>query len=281
MPGSNPRALEKARSLPADALIFDLEDAVSPQEKPAARDQVIDAVNRGGYGHREVVVRVNGADTPWGADDLRALAGTTADAILLPKVDDADTVAFSREQLSHAGAPKDLPLWIMAETPNGVLNIREIAGCDPALAAIVMGTSDLARALRLPADPQRLGLQSSLGLCVLAARAEGLDILDGVFGDLDAPDAFFESCRQGKALGFDGKTLIHPRQLEAANEVFGVSATEVEQAQRIISAWDKAVADGKGIAVVDGQMIEQLHVDMARRLVALKAAIAGMVDEDT
>lgn len=281
MPGSNARALDKARGLPADGLILDLEDAVAPEQKRLAREQVLDALGTGGYGSRELVVRVNGPDTPWGTDDLRALAGANADALLLPKVDNADTVAFCREQLAHAGAPDDLPLWIMAETPAGILNIRDIVASDPGLAVIVMGTSDLAKALRLPPDPERQGLKAALGRCLLAARAEGLDILDGVFGDLNAPESFLESCRQGRSLGFDGKTLIHPRQIEAANEVFGVSGPEVDQAQRIIAAWEKAAAGGLGIAVVDGQMIEQLHVDAARRLVALHAAIAAKNKEDT
>jgi len=280
VPSSNARALEKSRSLPADSLIFDLEDAVSPDQKSQAREQVLAALGDGGYGQREVVVRVNGLDTPWGADDLRALAGSNADAILLPKVDDADTVVFCREQLCHAGAGEQLPLWIMAETPTGILNIREIAASDPGLAVIVMGTADLAGSLRLPPDLQRRGLQVSLGHCLLAARAEGLDILDGVCGDLDAPDAFLESCRQGKALGFDGKTLIHPRQLQAANEVFGVSKSEADEAERIISAWEQAMDDGRAIAVVDGQTIEKLHVDAARRLVALHTAIAAAGSED-
>jgi citrate lyase subunit beta/citryl-CoA lyase len=276
MPGANSRALDKARSLPADTLIFDLEDAVAPAQKALAREQVLKALSAGGYGHREIVVRVNGLDTPWGSEDLSALAGAAVDAVLLPKVDDADSVVFCREHLTHAGAPDGLPLWVMAETPAGILNIREIARSDPGLAVIVMGTSDLAKALRLPPDPERQGLQAALGRCLLAARAEGLDILDGVFGDLNAPDAFLASCRQGKALGFDGKTLIHPRQLEGANEVFGVSGREFDQAQRVVSAWEEAAAAGQGIAVVDGQMIEQLHVDAARRLVALHAAIAAM-----
>ena len=275
MPGSNPRALDKARSLDVDAVIMDLEDAVAPQAKAAARDAVLEALRAGGYGHRERVIRVNGLDTPWGGEDLKAAARSGADAVLLPKIDRAGQVPEAVKALRDQGAPASLALWLMAETAAGIEHISAIAAADPAVRVIVMGTSDLARALRLPADPARRGLQVALSRCVLAARAQGLDILDGVFGELANEIAFRESCEQGKALGFDGKTLIHPRQIAIANEVFGVTGSELDRARRIVAAWERAAADGRGIAVVDGQMVEGLHADEARRLLDLAAAIAN------
>jgi citrate lyase subunit beta/citryl-CoA lyase len=272
VPGNNARALEKARTLAADALILDLEDAVSPAAKAAARQAACAAA--GTYAGREAVIRVNGLDTPWGADDLIGAAVSGADAVLLPKIDDAQGLQAAARLLRQSSAPKDLALWVMAETPAAILNIAEITRADPALAVIVMGTSDLGKALRLPPDPLRSGLQAALGGCLLAARAAGLDILDGVFGELDNEAGFKEACLQGKALGFDGKTLIHPRQIAAANDIFGVSEAELTRAGRIVTAWEKAAADGQGIAVVDGQMIESLHVEEARRLLALHAAIS-------
>ena len=275
MPGSTPRALDKARSLDVDAIIMDLEDAVAPQAKSAARDNVLGALRAGGYGHRELVVRINGPDTPWGAEDLKAAARSGADAVLLPKIDTAEQVRQAAQALDDHGAPASLALWLMAETPAGIENISAIAAADPRVRVIVMGTSDLAKALRLPGDPDRRGLQMALSRCVLAARAQGLDILDGVFGELGNEAAFRESCEQGKALGFDGKTLIHPRQVAIANEVFGVAESALERARHIVAAWEQAAADGRGIAVVDGQMIEGLHAEEARRLLDLAAAIAN------
>lgn len=274
LPGSNQRALAKATGLATDALIIDLEDAVAPDAKLQARTAALAAIRAAGFGQREVVLRVNGLDTPWGADDLAAAAASGADAVLLPKIDDATALQAAASLLRKSTAPDQLALWVMAETPAAILNIAEIARADPTLAVIVMGTSDLGKALRLPADPLRLGLQAALGQCLLAARAAGLDILDGVFGDLGDEAGFKESCLQGKALGFDGKTLIHPRQIATANEVFGVSEAELTRARRILAAWENAAAAGQGIAVVDNQMIESLHADEARRLLELHAAIS-------
>ncbi|MCW8906328.1 MAG: CoA ester lyase [Sedimenticola sp.] len=274
-PGSNPRALEKARSLPIDALILDLEDAVAPDSKAQARDEVVRALAAGGFGDRIRVVRVNGLDTPWGEDDLVAVAQAGADVVLLPKVEQPQTVHAALAALDGAGAAPDLPLWIMAETPRGILDIDRIAGAHPRLQGIVMGTSDLARELRVRHSPRRTGFITSLGLCVLAARAHGLAILDGVHLDLQDESGFEAACEQGREMGFDGKTLIHPRQVEAANRVFGVSEQAVQQAQRIIQAWREAEAAGSGVCVVDGRLVENLHVEEARHLLAVYEVIRG------
>jgi citrate lyase subunit beta/citryl-CoA lyase len=272
MPGSNSRALEKARELAADCVILDLEDAVAPEAKATARDQVAAALRKGGYGRREKILRVNGLDTPWGETDLRALAAVGADAILLPKVESATTIKQAAQILGDAGAPASLALWIMAETPRGVLDLDTIVANQPRLEAIVMGTSDLAKELRLPPTGGRAGLGHALGHCVLTARAHGLDIIDGVHLALDDPDGFLDACLQGRSLGFDGKSLIHPRQIPAANECFGISAAEVTSARKIVTAWQRAREANSGITVVAGQLIEQLHVDAAERVLALFAA---------
>lgn len=273
VPGSNARALAKGRTLPADALILDLEDAVAARAKLAAREQVLAAVASGGYGHRELVIRVNGLDTPWGAQDIAAAAGSRADAVLLPKVASASEIRAAIRLLdAHGGS--HLPIWVMAELPKAVLAIEEIARLAPRLAVIVMGTADLARAMRLPMAAERIGLLAALSRCVLAARAWGLDILDGVYTDLGDMAGLRASCQQGRALGFDGKTLIHPDQIGIANEIFGVSAEQAAVASRIVAAWEAAAAAGHGIAVVDGRMVEKLHAEEARRTLALQAAVA-------
>ncbi len=269
VPASNTRALEKSRTLNCDAVIIDLEDAVAPAAKSAARAAAVGALSASRSGHQERVLRINPAGTPWHADDLRAAAGSGADAVLLPKVDDPAAIQAASAALASAGAPDSLALWAMAETPQGILNSGAIASASDLLRVIVMGTSDLSKAMRLPPDPGRTGLQAALAHSVLAARAHGLDILDGVFGDLTDDAGFRASCQQGKKLGFDGKTLIHPGQIATANEVFGIPPAEIERARQIVAAWESAAASGKGIAVSDGQMIEQLHADEARRLLAL------------
>jgi len=275
MPGSNQRALDKARELAADVIIMDLEDAVAPDAKEAARANVVAAVAAGGYGRREIVIRINGYGTPWWKNDLVAVATSGADAMLAPKINGADLLSKLGDLLAINGAPDSMRLWAMAETPTAILNIDSIANADPRLEVIVMGTSDLAKGLRIPPDPDRTGLLPALTASILAARAHGLDILDGVFGDLTDDDGFIRSCEQGRKLGFDGKTLIHPRQIEAANRLFGVSEVDVAYAAEVIEAWEAAVAQGSGIAVVDGRMIENLHAEDARRVLALIAAIAG------
>lgn len=275
MPGSNARALEKARELPADCLIFDLEDAVAPEAKDAARSQVAATLRAGGYGKREVIVRTNAFDTPWFAADIAAIASCGADAILLPKVEYSKNINETIRLLNNAGAPSDMPIWIMTETPRGVLDLEQIIADQPRLSVVVMGTSDLAKELRVSPTENRTGLLHSLGHCVLTARAHGVDIIDGVHLALDDTEGFQTACQQGHDLGFDGKSLIHPRQIATANESFGISAAAAANAREIVEAWKKVRASGAGVTVVRGQLIEQLHVDEAERLLAIHSAIAG------
>ncbi len=272
MPGSNERALEKARTLPADGVVFDLEDAVSPEAKVNARLQVAETLKRGGYAPREVVVRVNDRNTSWGDDDLVALAPLEFDGVLLPKVDSAEQVRAAIEVLDANGGNRH-PLWVMIETPAGVLRASEIAGASKRLACMVMGTSDLSKDMRLPAEDERLGLITPLSWCVTVARAFGIDILDGVQLDLEDDSAFRQVCAQGRTLGFDGKTLIHPKQIAAANEIFAPAADEVEKAREIIDAWERARSEGRGITLVRGRLVETLHVEEAKRTLALVEAI--------
>ena len=276
MPGSNARALEKGRSLPADALILDLEDAVAPDAKETARGQIAEAVTAGGYGRRELAIRVNGLDTPWGRDDVAAAAACGPDAILLPKVETAAMVAELEALMAEAGAPERTAIWCMMETPLGMLNAKEVAGASKRVACLVMGTSDLVKDLQAAHTPQRLPVLTSLSLCILAARAYGQAILDGVHLDLQDDEGFAAACVQGKELGFDGKTLIHPKTIAVANEVFAPSAAEVAQAHKVIAAHAEAAAAGKGVVVLDGKLIENLHVEAARRTVALAEAIAEL-----
>jgi len=276
MPASNARALDKARGLAADALIFDLEDAVAPDMKPAARDQLAAATRQGGYGGRELLVRVNGLATAWGDADLRAAAVMPIDGVLLPKIESAAAVRAAEVILVEADAPASLAIWCMMETPLGVLHAEAIAGASPRLGGLVMGTSDLAKDLHAAPTRDRLPLQTALGLCLLAARAYGVAIVDGVHLDLADDEGFAAACRQGRELGFDGKTLIHPKTIAMANRVFAPSPDEVAWARRIIVAHGEAVAAGKGIVLVDGQLIENLHVESARRLVALADQVAAL-----
>ena len=244
MPGSNKRALDKARTLPADALIMDLEDAVAPDAKNAARENVIAAIQAGGYGDRELVIRINALHTPWGKKDLVAAATAAADAVLVPKIDDAAELNKVVDLLAINGAPKQLKVWAMAETPLAMININSIARADARLMVLVMGTSDLAKSLRIPTGSDQNGLRTALSSCVLAARAYGIDILDGVYTDLADIAGFRKSCDQARILGFDGKTLIHPSQIEVANTVFGVSEEQLAHASEVIAAWDAAAAQG-------------------------------------
>ena len=276
MPGANARALEKARTLPADGLILDMEDAVSPDSKELARQQIVESVTQGGYGSREIIVRVNGLNTAWGHDDVKAVAKIGADAILFPKVESPDEVLAAVEALAKAGAPADLPVWIMAETPRGILRIDAITGASTRLTAIVMGTSDLAKEMRVRHTPGRIGFIAALSMCVMAARAHGQDIVDGVYLDLNDDAGFRAACEQGRDLGFDGKTLIHPKQLAVANEVFAPAEKDVENAGTIIEAWEQARREGKGVAVVNGKLVENLHVEEARRALAVAEAIKKM-----
>jgi citrate lyase subunit beta/citryl-CoA lyase len=276
MPGSNARALEKGRTLPADGLILDLEDAVAPDAKETARAQVLAAIAGGGYGPREILVRINGLDTPWGADDIAAVAACGADGVVLPKVESAAMVQTAVDRLCGAGASDSMRTWCMIETPRGVLRAEEIADASPRLAGFIMGTNDLAKELRCQQTPDRAPFLMSFGLCLLAARAHGLAIIDGVHPDIEDTDGFAAVCRQGRALGFDGKSLIHPRTIAAANEIFAPDAAELEWARRIIAAYEAARAAGQAVIAVDGQLVEDLHVAEARSLLAAADRIAAL-----
>ncbi|HBO11392.1 MAG TPA: CoA ester lyase [Halieaceae bacterium] len=267
MPASNRRAMDKARDLPADAVIFDLEDAVAPAAKAEARAQACAQLAAGGYGDRPVVVRCNGLDTPWGAADLEALAAAPVSQLCLPKVETVDAVDAVLARLAACGR-EDLPLWTMLETPRGIANAASIAA-HPAVAVLVLGTTDLATALRVPGGRAREGLAFALSQAVLAARCAGIPVLDGVSLVLDDETLLAEECEHGRALGFDGKTLIHPAQVATANRVFGPAPAALEHARRLLAAWESAEAEGKGLAVLDGKLIETMHVDEARRLLRL------------
>ncbi|MCR8921453.1 CoA ester lyase [Dasania sp. GY-MA-18] len=273
MPGSNPRALAKAQQLAADCLIFDMEDAVAPAAKAQAREIIKTAIQQGDYGRREIVVRVNALDTEWGEADLKAMAHSGAHAICLPKVESAAEVAEALAILDRAQAPASLYLWVMAETPRGVLNIEEVCSASERVTVLMMGTSDLSKELRLRNRDDRQGLLASLNLCVLAARANNLDIIDGVQLDLNNEQAYQHSCEQGRDLGFDGKSVIHPKQLAYANQMFAPSATDVEWAHKVIAAWQQAEQAGEALVLLDGRLIENLHVEEARRTLSIAAAI--------
>jgi citrate lyase subunit beta/citryl-CoA lyase len=275
VPGSNPRALEKSRSLAADGLIFDLEDAVAPETKDAARAGAAAAVIAGGYAPRELILRVNPLDTPWGHADLAVAATLPIDAVLLPKVENAERVCLTVALLDTLGAPPELSVWCMIETPLGVLAAAEIAGASPRLGALVLGTSDLTTDLHARETRDRLPLMTALGLVLLAARAHGRAVLDGVHLDLADAEGFAAACRQGRELGFDGKTLIHPQQIDPANAAFTPSAEEVARARRIITAYAQAGAAGKGAVRIEGRLVEALHVAEAGRTLALVEAIAA------
>jgi citrate lyase subunit beta / citryl-CoA lyase len=274
VPGSNPRALEKARALPADGLIFDLEDAVAPMAKEEARTAVMAALAAGGYGGRELVLRANALDTPWGQADLAAAATMPIDAVLLPKVENADRVRLAAALLDALGAPPERAVWCMLETPLGILDARPIAAASLRLAALVLGSSDLTKDLHAAHTRDRLPLLTAPQLALLAARAYGLAALDGVHLDLSDDEGFALACRQGRELGFDGKTLIHPKQIEEANTAFAPSVEEVAWSRRIIAAHAEAGRSGQGVVLVDGKLIENLHIDNARRVVAVADAIA-------
>ncbi len=276
MPGSNARALEKGRTLAADALILDLEDAVVPDQKAMARQQICDAIGTGGYGMRELLVRVNGFQTVWGYEDLVAVATSGANGIVLPKVESADAIRMAENVLIKNGAPDDLAIWCMIETPLGVLHAERIAQSTSRTAGFVMGTSDLAKDVYAAHTTERLPMLYSLTHCLLVARAYGLSILDGVHLDLSDDEGFYLSCIQGHELGFDGKTLIHPKTIDKANEVFAPHAGEIAWSRRIIDEFSSAQAKGQGVVLVDGKLVENLHVEAAKRTVALSEAIERM-----
>lgn len=278
MPGANARALEKARDLPADTLILDLEDAVAPEAKGDAREAIHGALKAGGYGQRELVVRMNGLDTEWGPGDLYMAATSGAAAVLAPKVTSSDDIHRLDAALTKAGAGRHFALWVMIEMPLAILNIKEIAAArvGSRLTTLVMGTNDLAKEYRARMTPDRLAFQTALQLSVAAARAYGLTAIDGVYNDIKNEDGLREECEQGRDLGFDGKTLIHPSQLEDANRIFAPSPHDVEQAKAVIEAFADPENAGKGVLKVNGKMTELLHLDEARRTVAMDEAIRAM-----
>jgi len=273
MPGSNTRAMDKARTLPADVIILDLEDAVAPDAKARARDEAAAAARAGGYGAREVAIRINGLSTPWGREDVIAIARAGAHAVLVPKVESAEGVREIRDALASVGAPGALAIWCMLETPRAILEAHAIASA-PGVGALVMGTSDLTKDLHARHTRDRLPLAASLGLCVLAARAAGVVALDGVHLDLDDDTGLVAACRQARDMGFDGKTLIHPKQIDAANAAFAPTDAEVAWAQRVLAAHAEARANGHGVVLLDGRLVENLHVEDAQRVLALADAIA-------
>lgn len=279
MPGSNARALEKARGLPADTLILDLEDAVAPEQKDMARDQVVAAVGAGGYGKRELVVRINAIDTPWGEADLAAVAKAAPDAILIPKVSSPEALVAVGLRLRRLGLSETTNLWAMIETPLAILQANDIASTaldvDTRLTCFVMGTNDLIKETRARPVPGRAPLVPWLMNALAAARAYGLDIIDGVFNDLADEAGFRAECEQGRDLGFDGKTLIHPNQIASANALFAPSSDDIAQAQKIAEAFALPANRDKGAITVDGRMVERLHVEMAKRTLALADAIAS------
>jgi citrate lyase subunit beta/citryl-CoA lyase len=275
MPAANERALEKAKTISSDALIFDLEDAVSPDSKEQARDNAVAAANSGAYGNREITIRCNGLDTPWGHNDIAAAAKANISAVVIPKVNDVATLNEVSRLLDASGAPSHVGIWAMVETPAAIFDARAIA-THPRVAVLVMGTNDLAKELRAAQLPGRHPLVPHLATALLAAREAGKPILDGVYNDIKNADGFRAECEQGAQMGFDGKTLIHPDQVAIANDVWAPSEAEVEHARKVIAAFDDALADGKGVVQLDGRMIENLHVDNARRALAIADLIASM-----
>ncbi len=268
MPGANSRALEKARGLQADALVLDLEDAVAPEAKAQARELTAQALRSGGYGDRTVAVRVNGIETEWHQADLAFLTASGPDAVLVPKVACADDVLAVERGLDAAGVTGHTRIWVMLETPAAVVRAHEIATASERLTVLVVGTNDLVSELGAQTLPGRPALQTSLALCLLAARAAGRQILDGVYNDIRDLDGFEAECREGRMLGFDGKTLIHPGQIEPCNRVFSPSDEEIAQARRLIAAFEQAASSGSGVATLDGRLIENLHVQDAIRVLA-------------
>ena len=274
MPASNARALEKARTLAADGVVFDLEDAVAPDAKGDARKSAVAAAQSKSYGKREILIRANGLDTGWVKDDLAAIATSGADGVVVPKINSAEDVRFIDKAVSAAGAPATLGIWAMMETPRAILAAADIAQASPRLAGFLIGTADLAKDLHCAHPADRAPMLYAIQHCILVARAYDLFILDGIHIDLDDEVGFTAACQQGRALGFDGKTLIHPKQVTGANAAFAPSAADVTRAQRIVAAHKEAAARGQGVTVLDGRLVEVLHVREAERLLAQAAVIA-------
>lgn len=276
LPGNKDRALEKGKTLPADALIFDLEDAVGPDAKAESRARVCEAISSGGYRPREIVVRVNGPGTEWHDDDLAAVAGSAADGVLVPKVASGEQVRALAAALDEMGAPPSLRLWVMIETPGSFLRAEEIASASERLAVLVVGTNDLVNDLHALHVPGRAPVVPALALAVLGARAAGKDVVDGVFNNITDEAGFRAEAQQGRELGFDGKTLIHPSQIAPANDLFGPSAEELADARKVVAAYERAEAAGTSVITVDGRMIESLHVRNAQRILALSDLISEL-----
>jgi citrate lyase subunit beta / citryl-CoA lyase len=276
MPGANDKALEKAKTLPTDAIIFDTEDSVAPDMKSIARDKVAAAVGSGDYGNRELTIRVNGLDTEWCTDDLRSAAKASPSGIVVPKINSAADVAKVESIIESAGASDDTTIWAMLETPAAIERAVEIATSSERLEVLIMGTNDLAKELRAGLVPGRAPLLWGLARCVNAARFADKVILDGVYNDVKDPDGFAAECGQGAEMGFDGKTLIHPTQVEPCNAAYSPSEDEIEYSRRVIEAFEAGIAEGKGVVTVDGRMIENLHVANARRAIAQAQAIADL-----
>jgi citrate lyase subunit beta/citryl-CoA lyase len=279
MPGSNARALEKAKTLAADGVILDLEDAVAPDAKAAARDSVVAAVKAGGFGAREVFIRTNGLDTPWFADDLTAAMAAAPDAILIPKISKAEQLELIAQRMLSTHAAHRTRIWAMIETPAAIFNVRQIAAAakdaETRLSGFVLGLNDLAKETRARQVPGRAPMLSWIATCVLAARECGIDILDGVYNDISNTQGFNDECAQARDFGFDGKTLIHPNQIEPCNAVFSPSPDDVALARKMIAAFDRPENSGKGVVQIDGRMVERMHAEMARRTVAIAEAIAA------
>jgi citrate lyase subunit beta/citryl-CoA lyase len=279
MPGSNARALEKAKTLAADGVILDLEDAVAPDAKAAARDSVVAAVKAGGFGAREVFIRTNGLDTPWFSDDLTAAMAAAPDAILIPKISKAEQLELIAQRMLSTHAAHRTRIWAMIETPAAIFNVREIAAAakdaETRLSGFVLGLNDLAKETRARQVPGRAPMLSWIATCMLAAREYGIDILDGVYNDIAKTQGFNDECAQARDFGFDGKTLIHPNQIEPCNAVFSPSPDEVALARKMIAAFDRPENSDKGVVQIDGRMVERMHAEMARRTVAIADAIAA------
>lgn len=273
MPAHNERAITKARTLDCDVVILDLEDAVAPDTKQRARNTAKAAVLDGGFDPREIAVRVNGIGTEWHTDDMTTFADSPLDALVVPKAESPADITRLGERMDALGYSPDVELWLMAETPTGVFNARELCQAHERVGALLMGTSDLSQCLRVPATIEREGLVYALSHCVLAAREANIDVLDGVCLDLANPEIYQVQCEQGRELGFDGKTLIHPSQITIANAVFAPSDHDIERANNIITAWNEALARGDGLCVLDGKLVENLHANEASRTIALHEAI--------
>ncbi len=276
MPGSNARALDKGRNLAADSIVMDLEDAVAPDAKAGARHEILHHLQEGGYGKREIIVRVNALDTQWGEEDLRVMAHSGANALLLPKVNTAECIQKSADILLRAGAPEDLKIWCMMETPKSILNAQSIADAHPRLVGMLMGNEDLSKDLRVRPDVHRTQLMYAMSKCIIAARAYGLAIIDGVYTDVHNTDGLRISCEQALAMGFDGKSLVHPKNIDITNDVFAPSPEELDNAKAVIAAFEAAQKEGKAVALLNGKLVEHLHATEAESLISVASAIKEM-----